>query len=117
VIFVCVPAPIMTGMQLFFGLGPAGLGATACERVQDDNLRSRLHADRGRVLPGDEDSELMDERGRISRLLRIDELIFAIAKTCCNFGQIDPADSLVLYFQASIMEPDGVCRFRAVLPV
>src|SRR5436853_7863161 len=102
---------------MIFRLEPIALCAAACEGIEHDDFWSALNADCRRVLSGDKNAELVYKRTRERGLLRVKNLIFAIAKIRGHFRQVDTADSLVLYLQVSVVKPHGVRRSFTVLAI
>ena len=86
--FALRPGPDVIEDQVIFRLEPVRLCSTPCERIQNDDPGPRIQTDRWRVLPGDEDAKLMDDRGGKRGFLGIKKLIFPIAKIRRHFRQI-----------------------------
>src|SRR5262245_63626092 len=93
--FAVCPRNNVVEDEMVFRLEPIGLGPTACECIQHDDLRSRLHAGGGGVLPCDKNAELVHNGARERRSLIVKKLVFAIVKVRCSLRQIDSADTLI----------------------
>src|SRR5437016_3841058 len=83
--------------EVILGLQPVALCPAARERIEHNDLRAGLDADRRCVLPCDEDTELIHNGAGKRRLLSVEKLIFAIVKIRCSLRQRDAAHPLILY--------------------